>query len=667
MNEFDDNDKETGSELPGQTDILSQQETPEQTGAPEQYERASWQWEPGQPVESWQSSQPEQPVNHEQPVQAEQPETAWITGHTEITGQTDMFSAAGQQEHPGQPGAAERMDHTEMFGAAGQQEQPAQSGQPGAGEAAFASPFGAASGAQSGIHQEPAGQGPAGQSNTPPPYTQQAYTGQPYTQQPYTQQPYTQQPYIQQPYAQQQYAGQPYTQQTYAQPAYGQPAGQGAAGQQAYGGSPYAQFSQGQYGPQTVEPKRKKEKKRKEGPGGLGIGRKNTAILVIIVIVACVGSGVGGGFLGASINGNNNVPTNSSNSNPVYTITPSDNSITTTEAVAKKVLASVVGITTTGTVTVDNGFFGSQQGQVTGVGTGMIIDKRGYILTNSHVVLDGSASSIEVLLSSGDSVDGSVIWNDAGLDLAIVKITADGLEPIELGNSDDVLIGSYVAAVGNPLGLEFSGSITQGVVSGLDRTISVSDGISNNVSTMQGLIQVDAAINSGNSGGPLLNSKGQVIGINTAKATAEGMGFAIPINTAVPIVDKVLKDGSFERVFMGVSAADVSTIKSNYPNVDLQADTGACITDVNPGSPAEKGGLKVKDVITAIDGKAITGSDSLIKMLLGYESGDTITVTYNRNGDVLETSVTLLSQSELDKVQQEENPFVTPNRNNTSR
>ena len=532
------------------------------------------------------------------------------------------------------------------------------------------------------------------------PYTQQAYADQPYTQQPYagqsytqqgnaqayTQQSYSDQPYVQPSYAEQPYtqgmapeqlpyADQPYTQAAHAQPPYGQPYAQpeqqphgpspyAQPEQQPHGPSPYEQFAQAQSGQAEPGPKRKKERKRREGPGGLGIGRKNTALLIVIIIIACAGSGFGGGMIALSMNEAPDVIT--VGGDPMFTIAPNDN-ITTTEAVAKKVLASVVGITATGRVITDYGFFGEGESEISGVGTGMILDARGYILTNSHVVLDGAADMIEVHLSSGEEIEGKVLWNDSGLDLAIVKIAATGLSPIELGDSDEVLIGSYAAAVGNPLGLEFSGSITQGVVSGLDRTITVAGAFGGGATTMQGLIQVDAAINSGNSGGPLLNSMGQVIGINTAKAQAEGMGFAIPINTAIPIVEKVLRDGSFERVFMGVSAADVQVIRDNYPNVVLHAERGACITDVIPGSPAEKGGLKVKDVITSIDGKEVSGSDSLIKMLLNYVSGDTITVAFDRDGETLETEVTLISQSELEQAQQEENPFRAPERGNAGR
>lgn len=382
---------------------------------------------------------------------------------------------------------------------------------------------------------------------------------------------------------------------------------------------------------------------------------KSMTTIIIIVIIACVLSAIGGGVIGANISGNNSVNQIVGESQNL-TINPTAD-ITTTEAVAKKVLSSVVGITATGTIVSDDYFFGPSESEVSGVGTGMIIDKEGYILTNSHVVMDGEVKEITVLLSNGEEVGGSVIWSDAGLDLAIVKIEAAGLEPVELGNSDEVAIGSYVAAIGNPLGLQFNGSITQGVVSGLERNIVASDGIK--TTSMEGLIQVDAAINSGNSGGPLLNSRGQVIGVNTAKASGgEGMGFAIPINNALPIVEKVIESGSFERVYMGISAANVEVIAENYPNVIIEAKEGAVVTEVNDNSPAKEAGIKVKDVIIEIDGKAITGSSALIKTLLNYSSGDVAKVVINRDGEIITVDVKLVYQSEMQLIiPEDENPF----------
>ncbi|GHU67326.1 hypothetical protein AGMMS49983_18330 [Clostridia bacterium] len=475
-----------------------------------------------------------------------------------------------------------------------------------------------------------------------------------------------------------------------AQPAYSQPdpkagqggyAGVGYAGQQGYGqpgytppgytppgytpprtyAGPtyvppgYARPSYAQTPPQPPIPVKKPKKERKSN--------LSTAALVVIIAICCAASGVGGGLIGANVNGGGAIPAVGDGNN--MTINAVSEDITVTEAVAKKVLSSVVGIRSTGKIVNEDYFFGAREEEVEGVGSGMVLDTQGYILTNSHVVMDGTVNNITVVLSTGEEVAGRVIWNDASLDLAIVKIEAEGLSPVELGNSDEVAIGSYVAAIGNPLGLAFNGSITQGVVSGLNRTITVSDEMGGNVVTMDELIQVDAAINPGNSGGPLLNSKGQVIGVNSAKAQAEGMGFAIPINTAIPIIEKVIRDGSFERVYMGVSAANVEVIKENYPNVEILADRGAVLTDVNPGSPAERAGLKVKDVITSVDEHEIDGSSQLVKLLLGYESGDTIKVTYLRDGEEQKTDLTLVSASELNKIQEEENPFRdSPGENN---
>ena len=168
----------------------------------------------------------------------------------------------------------------------------------------------------------------------------------------------------------------------------------------------------------------------------------------------------------------------------------------------------------------------------TGVGTGIIVDSNGYILTNSHVISDGQAKTVNVLFSDGSTIDGEVYWYDSQLDLAIVKVNKTGLTAAELGDSDKVQIGDISIAIGNPYGLDLAGTVTQGIISGLDRTIETEQG------TMTGLLQTDASINSGNSGGPLLNQNGQVIGVNTAKASqGEGLGFAIPINTAKPIVE----------------------------------------------------------------------------------------------------------------------------------
>lgn len=359
----------------------------------------------------------------------------------------------------------------------------------------------------------------------------------------------------------------------------------------------------------------------------------NMVIAMVLVVLLSVGSGFGGGYLAAELNEGGSSTVN---------IDPSDD-LSTTEAVAAKALPSVVGITSVKTEVVNNDFFfGNQEQQSEGVGTGIIVDASGYILTNSHVVMDGDVDTITVLLSDGREVEGSVLWNDASLDLAIVKIKADNLQAAELGDSDDINIGSYTAAIGNPLGLQFASSVTQGVVSGLDRTITASSDSGQTSTKMEGLLQVDAAINSGNSGGPLLNSEGQVIGINTAKAeSGEGMGFAIPINTAKPIIEKIKETGEFNRVYIGVSVVDLEDMIEQYSYMDFGAEQGAYIDSVTSGSPSEAAGLQSKDIIVELDGREITSGSDLINMLLNYSAGDKVEVKYLRDGKEATTTVTL--------------------------
>jgi S1-C subfamily serine protease len=369
--------------------------------------------------------------------------------------------------------------------------------------------------------------------------------------------------------------------------------------------------------------------------------RKALSILLIICLSATAGFG---GGLAAS--GFGTAAPILSGSGQSYTITPSDQ-ISTTEAVAAKVIPSVVGITSKATRQFDTYFFGTYDQEVGGVGTGIIVDENGYILTNSHVVMDGDVDNIVVLLPDSREVEGRVLWQDKGLDLAIVKIETTNLVAANLGDSDAVRIGSYAAAIGNPLGLDFRGSVSQGVVSGLDRSITVGDSNSMNNIQMEGLLQVDAAINQGNSGGPLLNQKGEVIGINTAKTEgADGMGFAIPINVAKPIVESVKATGEFHRVYIGIQPRNVTDLLQAYPHLDLGVDKGAIVVSVTPGSPAEKGGLKENDIITNLEGKEIKSSGDLIKQLLGYKSGDMVTLTIMRDKTSLTVELALTDSLE---------------------
>ena len=281
-------------------------------------------------------------------------------------------------------------------------------------------------------------------------------------------------------------------------------------------------------------------------------------------------------------------------------------------------MPSVVGITTT---TISNNNIFAIPTQSEGVGTGVIVDSKGYILTNSHVVSDGQAVDVKVLFNDGSTTQGKVLWNDAKLDLAMVKVDKTGLTAAELGDSDQVRVGDIAIAIGNPLGLEFQKSVTQGIISGLDRTIQTEK------ETMTGLMQTDASINPGNSGGPLLNEKGQVIGINSAKvSSAEGIGFSIPINTAKPIIEQVIKSGNFEKVTLGIKGIDVTT------GTDLAVVEGVYFFYVVSDTPAQKSGIQAGDVIVKVGNDETPTMTDLNKVLYKYKSCQSTKVTVNRSG-----------------------------------
>lgn len=335
----------------------------------------------------------------------------------------------------------------------------------------------------------------------------------------------------------------------------------------------------------------------------------------------CLLLGLGGGFAGASLYSNLNPPVERVVGNNISISTADD--IGVVEAVAKKALPSVVGITTTGRV---NTFFGEQE--VQGVGSGVIIDSNGYILTNSHVVSDGNTSKIQVMLDNEKTVDAKLLWNDAYMDLAVIKVEEKNLPAAELGDSSKVNIGEHAIAIGNPLGLEFNRSVTAGYVSGVDRTIETRDG-----KVITGLIQTDAAINNGNSGGPLLNKRGEVIGINTIKIggqATEGLGFAIPINTAKEIVDAIISRGDKAPIQLGIRVVDYQYFKARM-GIEDDIKEGAMVLEVVKGSLAEKAGLRRGDIIMEIGGEKIKNSSQIRTILFKHKEGDKLKVKYNQN------------------------------------
>lgn len=364
--------------------------------------------------------------------------------------------------------------------------------------------------------------------------------------------------------------------------------------------------------------------KKKSGSGIL-----TKLLSIILAILLCFG----GGYFGAKTYMDNN-PTEAKETT---TTQPQIKIETTGEegvvaAVAKKALPSVVGITTTETV---EGFFGAQE--MKGVGSGIIVDKDGYILTNSHVVGDGKAKSIDVLLDDNSTVSARLLWNDATMDLAVIKVDKTGLVAADLGDSDHLTIGEKAVAIGNPLGLNFNRSVTAGYISGVGRTLTTRDG-----KAISNLIQTDAAINQGNSGGPLLNTRGEVIGINSAKIGGqgtEGLGFAIPINTAKEIVKSLIEKGNAEPIVLGVQIADYDYYKA-YFRIKDDYD-GVIILKVEPNSKAQSAGILQNDVVIKVDGKDIKNTDNFRTALIKYKAGDTMKLTVLRNGKTEEITVQL--------------------------
>ncbi len=271
----------------------------------------------------------------------------------------------------------------------------------------------------------------------------------------------------------------------------------------------------------------------------------------------------------------------------------------------------------------------------TGAGSGIIISPEGYIVTNNHVV--EGANKVTVTVSSGSTYEATIVGTDAETDLAVVKIDTSGLDYLHfLENSLEQLgVLDPVVAVGNALALPGGPTWTLGVVSNLGRSIEVDTGV-----VLKDIIQTDAAINAGNSGGPLVNMAGQVVGINVAIASnAENIGFAISTDTAIPVVQNLINEGKLVRPWLGVSLVTVTPAIQQYYH--LSVDAGALITSISSGSPADEAGLKAGDVITRIDDEDISTSEELVTAIGSHQIGDQVEIVYHRgNGQEL-TSVTL--------------------------
>ena len=386
--------------------------------------------------------------------------------------------------------------------------------------------------------------------------------------------------------------------------------------------------------PQDAQPPKKKKKFN---------GKRVARSAVALVLAAAMG--FAGGFVGAKFGGSGKVVIQQvAPSSTADSASGSDNSITaasssgsslTTEQVADLVSPSVVVITTEQVVYSQWSWYGQNQVE-SGAGSGVIISSDGYILTCAHVV-DG-ASTITVTIGDKDYT-ATLVGEDTTSDIAVIKIDADGLTPATVGNSDSLKVGQSVMAVGNPLG-ELGGTVTGGMISALNRSVTIQG--SSSVNTMS-LIQMDASVSPGNSGGGLFNMNGELVGIVNAKSSssdAEGLGFAIPINDAITVAQELLENGYVTgRPYLGITYLAVTDAQT-ASQLGVNA-YGVYVVEVVKGGPAEKAGLQAGDRIVSVDGTEIASKDDLGTLMQKHAAGDTLSITIARDGQMQTVNVTL--------------------------
>ena len=386
--------------------------------------------------------------------------------------------------------------------------------------------------------------------------------------------------------------------------------------------------------PQDAQPPKKKKKFS---------GKRVARSAVALVLAAAMG--FAGGFVGAKFGGSGKVviqqvapsstADSASGSDSSITAASSSGSSLTTEQVADLVSPSVVVITTEQVVYSQWSWYGQNQVE-SGAGSGVIISSDGYILTCAHVV-DG-ASTITVTIGDKDYT-ATLVGEDTTSDIAVIKIDADGLTPATVGNSDSLKVGQSVMAVGNPLG-ELGGTVTGGMISALNRSVTIQG--SSSVNTMS-LIQMDASVSPGNSGGGLFNMNGELVGIVNAKSSssdAEGLGFAIPINDAIKVAQELLENGYVTgRPYLGITYLAVTDAQT-ASQLGVNA-YGVYVVEVVKGGPAEKAGLQAGDRIVSVDGTEIASKDDLGTLMQKHAAGDTLSITIARDGQMQTVNVTL--------------------------
>ncbi len=366
-------------------------------------------------------------------------------------------------------------------------------------------------------------------------------------------------------------------------------------------------------------------------------------IVILGIMLGVVGGGIMGGLVGMYVARTAAPPVVAPVPQEIRSVAPGQspvvqnmtvNSTTEVIEVVRKIEPAVV------TVVSDLGgsSFGQRSGQAEASGSGVIISQDGHIVTNNHVI--EGANTLSVIYDDGNRVEATLVGADPVTDIAVLKVNGNVPAVAPFGDSSALQLGEWVIAIGSPLG-DYRGTVTVGVVSGLNRRVQGTK--------QDGLVQTDAAINHGNSGGPLINLAGQIVGINTLVvrdtpngAQAEGLGFAVPSNVVRSVAEQLISRGRIEYPFIGISYTEVTP--QLVAEMNLTAKNGVIVTEITSGSPAAKAGLQPRDVVTAINNQPIDENNSLRSILFKFRVGDTITLTVERGGRMIQVQVTLVQR-----------------------
>lgn len=370
------------------------------------------------------------------------------------------------------------------------------------------------------------------------------------------------------------------------------------------------------------------------------VSRKQ-GILKVIITICMLGVGFGTMIVSyLKLGGQEEKPTNTiqgmrTNYQITNSVETEEKEETTIQEKIEQINHAVVGISKIKNT--ESTIFLADGAEELGLGTGIMISEKGYLLTNAHVVGE-KYSSCYVTFDLGNRYKAEVIWTDTSLDLAILKINGGQFTSAKLGDSETIKVAQEVYAIGNPIGYEFQKTVTKGIISAIDRTIKFTE--NEQEIYMSNLIQTDATINPGNSGGPLIDEQGEVIGINTIKITsAEGIGFAVPINIIKPILEKLERIGQFEEASLGIFAFDKNVLP--YLEEELEFQNGIYVESIIAGSAAEKAGILKKDVITQIDDQPINKMCDLREYIFEKNPGDEVKIKLLRRNIEKEIVVTL--------------------------